>query len=211
MCVEVVNYLETWSPPLYIPDKEAIRKICSHLNASNSEMQTCLHLPEWIRIVRGAKSYSDYCWYPSRVDIIKSSLFRRLRSGKQALASPPPTAYSYPWYNLIDQPERAHWARDLYVQKTEEGDIAYIAQCPYLIHTYSDKDEMLPFSVSFGPYFFRTIFGPMERWSVEGGKPPHKLTIYGWWIKYVPNPLEVGAFDLEEEQLPYRLGQLQDG
>lgn len=32
----------------------------------------------------------------------KSSLFARLLDGKQALPSPPPTSYSYPWYSLIE-------------------------------------------------------------------------------------------------------------
>lgn len=206
-CMAVINYLQSWSPPLYSPDAEAIRKICGHMNAGERETQTAVLMAEWINVAR--RERYAYDWLPGDVDLVKSSLFSRLRSGKPALASPPPTAGSYPWYKLIDQPERAHWASELYVHKTE-GEIAYIAQCPYIIHTYSDKDEMLPFSVSFGKYFFRTIFGPMERWSVEGGKPPHKVIIHGWWIKYVPDPLVPGAFDLEEEDLPYRIGQAQD-
>jgi hypothetical protein len=36
--------------------------------------------------------------YPSP----KSALFARLLSGKPALAHPPPTSFSYPWYSLVD-------------------------------------------------------------------------------------------------------------
>ena len=32
----------------------------------------------------------------------KSSLYKRLLSGKPALAIPPPTAFSYPWYSVVE-------------------------------------------------------------------------------------------------------------
>jgi hypothetical protein len=38
----------------------------------------------------------------------KSSLFARLLEGKQALPYPPPTSYSYPWYDIIEKPGPHH-------------------------------------------------------------------------------------------------------
>lgn len=46
----------------------------------------------------------------------KSSLYQRLKAGKQALAYPPPLAYSYPWYEVVESStplpidEPAAWA-----------------------------------------------------------------------------------------------------
>jgi hypothetical protein len=34
----------------------------------------------------------------------KSALFRRLLEGKSALSEPPPTSFSYPWFDLVDKP-----------------------------------------------------------------------------------------------------------
>ena len=38
----------------------------------------------------------------------KSALFARLLSGQPALPFPPPTSYSYPWYDLIEKPGKYH-------------------------------------------------------------------------------------------------------
>lgn len=37
-----------------------------------------------------------------KISIRKSALFHRLMEGKEPLPIPPPRAYSYPWYNLIE-------------------------------------------------------------------------------------------------------------
>lgn len=38
----------------------------------------------------------------------KSALFARLLEGKSALSDPPPTSYSYPWYDIIENPGPHH-------------------------------------------------------------------------------------------------------
>ena len=38
----------------------------------------------------------------------KSALFARLLEGKAALPYPPPTSYSYPWYDIIEKPGPHH-------------------------------------------------------------------------------------------------------
>lgn len=40
----------------------------------------------------------------SRFDCRKSALMNRLLEGKPALALPPPTSFSYPWYSIIETP-----------------------------------------------------------------------------------------------------------
>jgi hypothetical protein len=62
---------------------------------------------KWIATARAG--YKNPEWLPSEVDIRKSRLFWRLRSGKEPLPAPPPKAYSCPWYEVVEE-ERAHWA-----------------------------------------------------------------------------------------------------
>lgn len=54
----------------------------------------------WVDIARTFK-YDEH-WTPSIADIMKSALLRRLLMGQEPLKVPPPRAYSYPWYKLID-------------------------------------------------------------------------------------------------------------
>jgi hypothetical protein len=132
--------------------------------------QICLAMAEWIHIARAAKDRMGYGpdWVPSGADICKSRLFWRLRSGKKALKHPPPTAYSCPWYELIDEAERPHWTMELW---TQDG-IAYVAQCGYKVEQANTDGR--PMIVSYGPYRFGVSKGPKD------GKD-------GWWIQLL-NP-----------------------
>lgn len=42
--------------------------------------------------------------FPSHRPGRKSALFRRLLAGREPFPVPPPTSYSYPWYDLLDSP-----------------------------------------------------------------------------------------------------------
>lgn len=42
--------------------------------------------------------------WPAEVDIIKSALFERIRSGKQPLDEPPPIGFACPWYAVVEDP-----------------------------------------------------------------------------------------------------------
>ncbi len=127
----------------------------------------CLAMVEWIEIAR-ERNGKD--WLPGSADICKSRLFWRLRSGKSALPSPPPTAYSCPWYELIDEYERPHWAYDMHEWNGE----TFFAQCRYKVLTRDESGK--PSRVKFGPYEFRCWLGE----SPYGGK--HE----GWWLQYEP-------------------------
>ena len=66
---------------------------------------------EGARIIRAAVTWVDTArkngyggkgWVPTDADIWHSSLLVRLLEGKELLPEPPPKAYSYPWYDLIE-------------------------------------------------------------------------------------------------------------
>jgi hypothetical protein len=89
---------------------------------------------------------------PSEADILKSRLFWRLRSGKEPLPTPPPTAYSCPWYELVEEPDRPPWAHEVYVN----DDAVYVAQCHYRLAARLSDGRLL---VEYGPFLFMAWAG----------------------------------------------------
>lgn len=138
------------------------------------EVAICMAMTEWIRVAGKERNGAD--WLPGAADICKSRLFWRLRSGKPALPSPPPTAYSCPWYELIDEPGRPHWAYDL----AEWGGETAVAQCRYRVLQRDDAGK--PSRLAFGPYEFRVWLG----------KSPYS-DHDGWWLQYEPVRREAAA------------------
>lgn len=127
----------------------------------------CNAMAAWIAIAR-ERNGKD--WLPGGADICKSRLFWRLRAGKKPLPSPPPTAYSCPWYELIDEPERPHWAYDM----GEWNGETFFAQCRYEVLARNDDGK--PARVKFGPYEFRC-------WR---GASPYGNGVEGWWLQHEP-------------------------
>lgn len=148
------------------------------------DMMVCVAMAKWIEVVR--KEQADNPWYgknwlPSGADIQKSRLFWRIRSGKAPLEHAPPRAYSCPWYEVIDEPERAHWAYDY----CESEGKAYFAQCGYEV---LERDENgLPCLVKFAPYQFKCWSGPS----------PYGGNVEGWWLQLVQpaRPTEGGGHE----------------
>jgi hypothetical protein len=75
-------------------DHEAVEIDDSHINLMRS-------FQLWVETVRKTPGNSPL-WEPSDIDIIKSRLFWRIRSGHQPLAWAPPKAYSCPWYEVVE-------------------------------------------------------------------------------------------------------------
>ncbi|MEQ1558942.1 MAG: amino acid permease [Methyloglobulus sp.] len=125
----------------------------------------CIAMTKWIQTARQTRYYKG-SWLPSDIDIAKSRLFWRLRSGKEPLPSPPPTAYSCPWYELIDE-KRPHWAYDVH----QSVGHMYFAQCQYDV--IERDDTGLPSCVRFGQWLF-------ECWQ---GIDPYQGTHEGWWLR----------------------------
>ena len=221
-CLEVVKWIQEGMPK-WLPSSEGLDLYLDAKSKSEQEIKTVHNMVRWIEITRREryamyKQEDQLTWLPHNIDMLKSRLFWRLRSGKDPLPYPPPTAFSCPWYELIED-DRAHWAYDCYIHKPGEqglwgrhtGPIANIGQCLYNVETWSDKEETIPFSVSYGPYLFRTYLGPFETHQYNPQDKSIKvITLQGWWIKHVKNPLAPGAFDLTTNELPYKIGQSRD-
>ena len=137
------------------------------------DLHICASMVQWVRTVRserqrGNRSKYDENWLPTEIDIRKSRLFWRLRSGKEPLPVAPPTCYSCPWYEVVED-DRDHWAYELYV----DAGIAYIAQCPYNIVELHNSSG-LPKVVEYNEVRFKVWQGSSR---YEG-----KIKT-GWWIK----------------------------
>jgi hypothetical protein len=120
----------------------------------------------WISTVRKSPGY-DEDWMPSDADIIKSRLFWRIRSGKDPLPHPPPRAYSCPWYEVIEMPDKMHSsAFELVERERDGGTFVYINQCSYQVIEKGDDGKYL---LGFGPYRFYAWNGQVEWRNVGGG------------------------------------------
>jgi len=154
---------------------------------TDRDMHILQAMTNWIQIVReqyGKKynnnSYKD--WLPSEVDLRKSRLFWRLRSGKEALPAPPPTCWSCPWYEVVEE-ERAHWLHDdVYPDKFDKQFIS-IAQCRYVVY---ERENDFPSVVGFGPYRFKLWFGENKVTSITSLGREEEM-IKGYWMQIIKN------------------------
>jgi hypothetical protein len=79
--------------------------------------QVALDAAEWLKTLWNV-GYMGAGSFPSRPrtafpvigleDVLKSSLFARIREGKRPLPFPPPTRNSLPWHDLIEGPPESH-------------------------------------------------------------------------------------------------------
>jgi len=115
---------------------------------------------------------------PNDIDWLKSRLFWRLRAGKDPLPYPPPTAFSCPWYEIIEVPGPHDSFEHIRVSK-EEGrdDRVYIAQCPYKLLEKTDDGKYI---LGFGPYRFKAWNGPIKRKKTIDGITTEYEDICAW-------------------------------
>jgi hypothetical protein len=82
----------------------------------------------WIATARNARAFQQSSllgasWLPSDVDLMKSALWERIRSGQPPLPEPPPIGLNCPWYAVVEEPgphlvmevvrlAEDHWLRD---------------------------------------------------------------------------------------------------
>jgi len=128
------------------------------------DVDLCLAMVKWIDTVRKT---CDKNFLPTEPDIDKSRLFWRCRMGKDPLKYAPPRAYSCPWYELIDEPNRPHWTYDI----VHRGEKVYFAQCGYKLVEMDAEGK--PSKVQFGPYLFRCWYGVSA----------HDKELFGWWLQ----------------------------
>lgn len=168
----------------------------------------CEAMVLWIGTVRAARKDSSWygpSWLPGGVDIQKSRLFWRIRSGKKPLPEPPPTCFSCPWYELVESAgphscleiwftDETAWAKDM------PGEVV-ICQCGgYKVIERKSEDEAI---VQFGSIQYR-IWRNIEaallltRWRADA-EPALKSRIEekeranrsrGWYIERLPHAQE---------------------
>lgn len=137
----------------------------------------CVAMVKWIETARasGLVGYGPE-WLPTGVDIEKSRLFWRLRSGKAPLPHAPPTCYSCPWYEVVEE-LTPHWTHECWVGGKEmllHKLHAFIGQCPYEVEKINHSDGS-PEIVTFGPWRFK----------VWAGKHPQNPTVDGFYIQRI--------------------------
>lgn len=123
----------------------------------------------WIRAVR--ETGHNEGWLPDGADFIKSRLFWRVRSGKKPLLHAPPTCFSCPWYEVVEE-AGPHSTFDGGIFEWEPGKrLLSIAQCGYtIVEESADGREFL---VEFNTYRFRvwrapSTFNPeREDWVIQ--------------------------------------------
>ncbi len=185
ICVQTLKNIEE-KDPTWLPTELDEVLVMMPREGDEQDFRNCVNMVTWIRTVRRTQKYGEgkYPWFPSWIDMKKSSLFWRLRSGKNPLPSPPPTSFSYPWYDVIEN-ANPHWVDGMYVQHVDETlftSYAYINQTPYIVKKWVDAEETIPSVVAYGDYLFHVFKGPHQVKQVtSAGVEP--LTIYGWWIQ----------------------------
>lgn len=157
----------------------------------------------WVETVRrvNRSPYPGYGqdWEPSDVDIVKSRLFWRIRSGYAPLPWAPPCAYSCPWYELVEDLGN-HAAFDCWRHSDDDPHFPgtwVIAQTPYQhIETLPDNRHV----VGFGEYRFELHRDPAAEAKRIGDLNKHlpncEAERYeeikddpnkGWFIRRIPD------------------------
>lgn len=138
----------------------------------------------WLAIVQGhdgpTNKRADYYrkWLPGEPDLMKSRLFWRIRAGYKILKAAPPTAYSCPWYELIEE-DRPHTCWDDF--HLFEGQVS-IAQCRYELPIFDFKESKGV--ARFGPYLFNVWKAPCQQregkmsWYVQREVPKTKTSTW---------------------------------
>lgn len=108
----------------------------SYIAYDSNEAKLAATLVKYIEIAR--EQYGRE-WLPQQVDICKSALFNRMLSGKEPLPFAPPRAFSYPRYDIFDEPNKIHEAFEV----VQDGDTLIINQCPWCIIQKVSDDEYL--------------------------------------------------------------------
>ena len=147
---------------------------------TNRDITLLHHFRVWIDTVRAVKpKYEGHYgpqWLPGPIDILKSRLFWRIRSGKKPLDFPPPTCYSCPWYEVVEISDYAHSIGE--ENRETSGNRLVVAQDCYDILEKHDNYWI----VSFGPYKFKA-WNADVKWTGLGGHPD--MYRPGGWVQII--------------------------
>ena len=155
------------------------------------DIRLLLDYQKWVRTVQnsGGPQYKD--WVPGDIDMLKSRLFWRIRSGKEPLPAPPPCAYSCPWYELIEVPGPHDVFESIRTYETTDSftcdhEVAYVAQCAYRIID-REQDALI---LQYNCYKFKawngTIPVTQTSYNAATNEPMRVNTVRpGGWIQYI--------------------------
>jgi hypothetical protein len=145
--------------------------------------QVALDAAEWLKTLWNV-GYMGSGSFPSQPrtafpkidleDVLKSSLFARIREGKRPLPFPPPTRNSLPWHDLIEGPTESHVVHaELIDDGNNETIGAIIEGCPdwHIIEEISKGGEYVVQYRGKGPLFrldvnpfFSTLLREPPQW-----------------------------------------------
>lgn len=139
-------------------------------------------------------SYTKEDWIPTKIDMLKSRLFWRIRSDKEPLPEAPPTAYSCSWYELIEVPgphdvweEIRVYDHSSWLKPPEGKKLAFVAQTLYeVLEEHSDGILILKYNC----YKFKAWNGMIPTRSlvtdaVTGEQKVTDTERPGGWIEYI--------------------------
>jgi len=147
---------------------------------------------KWVATAKasGGEHYKDFT--PSYVDMLKSRLFWRIRSGKEPLPEAPPTAYSCPWYELIEVAGPHDVWEEIRVYEepqfiAKNGPVCTVAQS---IYSVLEKQENGTLILKYNCYKFKAWNGMVPTRSlvtdaVTGEKKVVDTQNPGGWIEYI--------------------------
>lgn len=142
---------------------------------TEADVRLCQAMSLWIQTARGSKAFSyGPEWVPSYADIIKSRLFWRIRSGKPPLPHPPPTSFSCPWYEVIEE-LRPHYCFEARPAAVLGERRASVCQDGYDIIAERPDGS---YTLGYGPYRFR-LWREEAKWRAE-----HADIVARWPDKY---------------------------
>lgn len=155
------------------------------------DIKLLLDYQKWVNTVRatGLTRYTN--WTPGYVDILKSRLFWRIRSGKDPLPEAPPCAYSCPWYEVIEVPGPHDVWEEIRTYGPGNGyetETAYVAQERYQVLEKNGSTLTLKYNC----YKFKSWNGMIPTSTivtdaVSGEKKIIDTESPGGWIQYIGN------------------------
>ena len=123
----------------------------------------------------------------------KSALFWRLLNGKDPLPMPPPTRYSYPWYEIIEEPgphrvgdigfhayEKPLGQQLAQIRGTDREDRLFIEQCGWAVISCNAAAQDMLETLQGGEF----TLDDQNRLMAAGPESPEWIVQYGKWPAY---------------------------
>lgn len=190
--------------------------------------QVALDAAEWLKTLWNV-GYMGAASFPSQPrtafplieleDVLKSSLFARIREGKRPLPFPPPTRNALPWHDLIEGPAESHVVQAELIDDGQGATVSAIVEgcagwevveeiakgSEYVIQ-HRGKGPMFRLSVS---PFFSTLQRQPPRWerqirsSERGGVRSYTLVWYATDGSQREVPLRAATWERAESEAAY--------